>query len=220
MASILNVDSVIGQGDLTARAVIRNATLRLFADLGPDAVSVRRIATEANVSPALVLHHFGSKAGLREAVDAHVAGVFDSMLEMLADGLADALTDPASGSLAAAFAAAFPPDSPLPAYLRRLLLAGDPVGKELFQRWYTATAAVLDQLTAAGVALPTEDPVVRSALLLSNDLGIVLLRPILREVTGVDPLSPEGAYRFVREASLIYTEGAFVAPPKVSKEET
>jgi AcrR family transcriptional regulator len=63
----LNVRPV--DNDLTARAAIRNATLRLFADRGPDAVSVRAIASEAGVSPALVLHHFGSKAGLREAVD-------------------------------------------------------------------------------------------------------------------------------------------------------
>jgi AcrR family transcriptional regulator len=217
---MLNVSSIIGEGDLTARAVIRNAALRLFAVHGPDAVSVRQIAAEAKVSPALVLHHFGSKVRLREAVDAHVAGVFDSMLEMIADGLADALVDPASGGLAAAFAEGFPPDSPLPGYLRRLLLAGDPAGRELFLRWYAATAAVLDQLTAAGVALPSEDPVVRAALLLSNDLGIILLRPLLREATGVDPLSPEGAYRFVREAGVIYTDGAFTAPPTVPEEKT
>ena len=206
------------EGDLTARATIRNATLRLFADLGPDVVSVRQIAAAAGVSPALVLHHFGSKAGLREAVDTHVAGVFDAMLAVLGDGLGEALTEGTSGSLAAAFARVFPPDSPLPAYLRRLLLAGDPVGVDLFRRWYTASRAVLDQLADAGIALPSEDPVVRAAILLSNDLGIVLLRPLLREATGVDPLSPEGAFRFVREAGVMYTMGAFVAQATEAKE--
>ena len=34
---------------------------------------MRQIAGEAGVSPALVLHHFGSKAGLREEVDGYVA---------------------------------------------------------------------------------------------------------------------------------------------------
>ncbi len=213
------MSSVVDEGDLTARASIRNATLRLFADLGPDAVSVRQIAASAGVSPALVLHHFGSKAGLREAVDTHVAGVFDAMLEALPEGLGEALTAAASGGLAAAFARTFPPDSPLPAYLRRLLLAGDPVAVDLFRRWYAASRAVLDRLTDAGIARPSEDPVVRAALLLSNDLGMVLLRPLLRDAIGVDPLSPEGAFRFVREAVVIYTEGAFVAPATETKED-
>lgn len=44
----------------TARAVIRDEALRLFAERGPDDVTVRQIAA-AGVSPALVVHHFGSK---------------------------------------------------------------------------------------------------------------------------------------------------------------
>ena len=47
-------------GDLTAKAVIRNTALRLFAERGPDGVSVREIAAAAGVSPALVIHHYGS----------------------------------------------------------------------------------------------------------------------------------------------------------------
>ena len=71
----------------TARAVIRDEALRLFAARGPDAVTVRQIAAAAGVSPALVVHHFGSKEGLREVIDEHVLGLFEAMLgEMTADG--------------------------------------------------------------------------------------------------------------------------------------
>ena len=53
--------------DLTAKARIRDRALLLFAERGPDRVTVRDVAVAADVSPGLVMHHFGSKAGLREA---------------------------------------------------------------------------------------------------------------------------------------------------------
>jgi AcrR family transcriptional regulator len=58
--------------DLTARARIRDAAIRLFADRGMDATTVRDIAQAAGVSPGLLRHHFGSKEGLREACDQYV----------------------------------------------------------------------------------------------------------------------------------------------------
>lgn len=64
----------IEQDDLTARARIRDAALRHFADHGADATTIRAVAEEAGVTPGLVCHHFGSKRGLREACDAYVLG--------------------------------------------------------------------------------------------------------------------------------------------------
>jgi len=45
---------------------------------------------------------------------------------------------------------ALPPDSPVPGYLRRLLLSADPAGRVLFARWYTLTETVLHQMSTAG----------------------------------------------------------------------
>lgn len=61
-----------GRGDLTAKAVIRDEAIRLFAARGTQTVSLRQVSAAAGVSPGLVTHHFGARAGLREAVDAHV----------------------------------------------------------------------------------------------------------------------------------------------------
>ena len=47
--------------DLTARARIRDAALARFGAEGIAGTSVRAVAADAGVSPALVLHHFGSK---------------------------------------------------------------------------------------------------------------------------------------------------------------
>jgi AcrR family transcriptional regulator len=203
--------SIAVDGDLTARATIRNAALRLFAERGPDAVTVRAIAGQAGVSPALVLHHFGSKDGLRAEVDAFAARAFDAIFEaMPAEELAEVLVGgPAQSSLAEAFARGFPPGSPLPAYLRRLLLTDDPAGAALFGRWFAATRRLLDQMVAAGVVRPSEDPQIRAAFFLVNDLALILLRNHIAVAIGADPLTPEGIVRWAREASIVYTEGAF-----------
>jgi AcrR family transcriptional regulator len=208
------MSSIAGTGDLTTRALIRNAALRLFADRGPDAVTVREIAAEAGVSAGLVLHHFGSKNGLRAAVDKHAAEAFDAIFEDLeGQDLADMLASASRGSIAEAMARGFPRGSPLPAYLRRLLLTNDPAGAALFGRWYAATRALLDSMITHGVAKPTGDPAVRATFLLVNDLALILLQDRIAAVTGVDPLSPEGLARWAREVVTILADGAFRNPP-------
>jgi AcrR family transcriptional regulator len=48
---------------------IIQAAIRLFGKHGIDATSLREVAKAAGISPALVVHHFGSKEGLVAAVD-------------------------------------------------------------------------------------------------------------------------------------------------------
>ena len=59
--------------DVTTRTRIRDAALRLFAERGIGAATIRDIATEAGVSSGLVRHHFGSKEALRDACDTYAA---------------------------------------------------------------------------------------------------------------------------------------------------
>ncbi len=210
MFSLLNMSSVADEGDLTAKANIRNAALRLFAERGHDAVTVREIAAAAGVSPALVVHHFGSKEGLRAAVDSYAAQAFDSLFAMDEQDVAAALTGDDWVSVAEMFARAFPHGSPLPAYLRRLLLVNDPAGAALFGRWYALTCRLLGSMTEMGVARPGEDPAVRAAFFLVNDLALVLLRDQVAAAIGVDPLTPEGVTRWAKEVSAVYLKGAFV----------
>ena len=61
--------------DLSPAARIRNAALEGFAEQGVAATSIRDVAAAAGVSPGLVQHHYGTKAGLREAVDEYVIAV-------------------------------------------------------------------------------------------------------------------------------------------------
>lgn len=210
---MLNMSSVADENDLTAKANIRNAALRLFAERGHDAVTVREIAAAAGVSPALVVHHFGSKEGLRAAVDEHAAQAFDSLFAMDEQDLAEAVTGDNWVSVAEMFARAFPHGSPLPAYLRRLLLVGDPAGAALFGRWVDLTRRMLDAMTELGAVRPAQDPAVLATFLLVNDLALVLLRNQIAAAIGVDPLTSDGIARWTREVTDVYTRGVFVVAP-------
>lgn len=58
-------------------ALVRSA-MRLFGERGIDATSLREVAKDAGVSPALVVHHFGGKEGLVAAVDEAAVGEFSA----------------------------------------------------------------------------------------------------------------------------------------------
>jgi TetR/AcrR family transcriptional regulator, regulator of cefoperazone and chloramphenicol sensitivity len=213
----------MGGTETPARVVIRDEALRLFAEHGVDAVSLRQVAAAAGVSPGLVVHHFGGKDGLRAAVDEHAAGICEDVLREVrpprchpSDGSADA---PPSGgasavlpgegdeSFADALLRRLPEDSPVPAYLRRLLFAGDQAGLRVFRGWYRAQREMLDEMIAAGMARPSRDRAVSAAFLVVNDLATLLLREQLIHVLGVDPLTPEGCARWTRQALAVYRDG-------------
>jgi len=80
--SNLNINTV--RADQAAAAAIHIAAMELFAERGDAEVTVRRIASAAGVSPALVIHHYGSKDNLRAVLEERVAAFVESMLAELA----------------------------------------------------------------------------------------------------------------------------------------
>lgn len=202
--------------DRTAKARIRDEALRLFGQRGPDAVTVRDVAAAAGVSPALVIRHYGSKDGLRDAVDQHVARVFEVMLAEATAPTGDHPFGPeAVPSMVEAVAGHLPAGSAVPGYLGRLLLAGGPAGAALFGKLYSLSRDVLAEMARAGVADAGADPEVRAAFLLVNDLAVLILRDRLRDVLGVDPLSADGMRRWGTEVFAVYRDGLgdFAARP-------
>jgi AcrR family transcriptional regulator len=203
--------------DRKTGAVIRDAAMKLFAARGTAAVTVREIAAAAGVSPGLVIHHFGSKNGLKEAVDRHAAQFVEEMLvEMTRLG-----NDGSSQSLAQLFADRLEDEAALAGYVRRLLCEGGGAGDALFVRLFEATRAGMRSLAEAGVVRRSGDEDLRAAFLLSNDLAMVLLREMITGATGVDPLEREGLVRWSAEVVDVYTNGIFASasptPQAVSK---
>lgn len=193
------------------RTRILDAALRLFAERGAAATTVRDIAAAAEVSPANVLHHFGSKDGLREAVDAHVETLVERMVEgdpAHREAIGGAGED-ATGSLAEMFGTAFPPDSPLPAYLRRLILDHDARGAAFVSSWIDQSERLLREFEQRGTVRPSDDSRARAAFVVANDLALLLLREQLTTALGTDPLSPEGMTRWAAMAVDTYTHGLY-----------
>lgn len=192
--------------DLTAAARIREAAMRLFAERGVAAVSVRDIAKAAGVSSSLVIHHYKSKDGLKAAVDERAAA---ALVKVFGGPVDAGPPEAAAASLATRFAANVDAEPVLSAYVRRLLVDGGPVGEALFRTLFDAAVQAMDALEKAGVVRPADDGPARAALLMVSDLAVIILREQLTGVLGVDPLSAEGVARWTKTGMALYGPGLF-----------
>ena len=189
--------------------------MRLFALRGAADVSIREIAAAAGVSPSLVIHHYGSKEGLRDAVDKRAIALVDALVTELTAASGEG----PSASLAAALSSELERDPLFPAYLRRLLIDGGKPAETLFRSLFEAVLSGFATLEAAGLVRPSSDVEVRAAFLLVNDLAIVLLRDQVHEVLGIDPLARSGMERWTAQVLDVYSRGVLTIG-EVSSTET
>jgi len=177
--------------------------MRLFAQRGAAAVTIREVAAEAGVSPSLVIHHYGSKEGLREAVDNRALALVNAFVTELTAASGEG----PSASLAAVLSSELERVPLLPAYLRRLLIDGGEPAETLFRSLFEAVLSGFATLEAAGLVRPSSDAEVRAAFLLVNDLAVVLLRDQVHEVLGIDPLARSGRERWTAQVLDVYSRG-------------
>jgi AcrR family transcriptional regulator len=164
--SVLNMRSGSSRDDdRTARARIRDAAIATFGTAGFGA-PVRAIAAAAGVSPGLVLHHFGSKEGLRAACDDHVLGV-------IREAETDAFTRSGPGALLAQLAE-LDQYAPLVGYLVQAMLSGGDLATTLISRMTEDAETYLAEAVAAGRMRPSRDPAARAAYLVDIGMGAVL----------------------------------------------
>src|SRR5262245_49303938 len=173
--------------DLTAKARIRDAALRLFAEQGFEATTVRGIAAAAGVSSGLVRHHFGSKEALRDACDAHA---LDHALAVKEEAVvAGRLADPAF------MAAVYPSMLLMQRYLAHSLVDGSTAAAALFDRMVEAT----ERWAEAGW-LPTapDDPRAFAVTLVAMQTGLLMLHDQVSRALGADVLDTAGQIRLGR----------------------
>ena len=195
-------------------AILRVAT-ELFAAEGSERVTIRAIATAAGVSPALVIHHFASRGGLRQAVERRVVERFADLIAQL-EGLGPTDTTAGLGELVAKIA----DDEPaMFSFFRRLLIEGGPSAHAAFASLFETTKRTMAGLDALGATRPTDDEDTRAAFLLANDLAVVLLRDRIADATGVDPLASDGLRRWSDQAMDVYTHGIFHPPEDTGAED-
>jgi AcrR family transcriptional regulator len=151
--------------DLTTRARIRDAAIRRFGVEG-FGVPVRALAADAGVSPALVIHHFGSKDALRAACDEHV-------LRMIREAETEAFTTSTPVDLLGQLAL-LDDFAPSVGYLVQALLAGGDLAATLLARMTADAEVYLADAVAAGRMRPSRDPAARAAFLVDVGGGAVL----------------------------------------------
>lgn len=174
---------VVEQETQDGRERLIRQAFALFADRGFDSVTVRDIATASGVSVGLINHHFGSKAGLREAVDAFFIALFE-----------DAITGAAPQPMRAPEDYAVVIDQwiarhegewpTIVAYFRRALLEESDWGFSLFQRFYGFVQKTVLRMDANGQIGPDVDRLWLPFLMMYLELGTMVFDPYIKRVLG------------------------------------
>ncbi|MGB8388414.1 TetR family transcriptional regulator [Mycobacterium sp.] len=188
--------------DLTATARIRDAAIEQFGQHG-FGIGLRAIAEAAGVSAALVIHHFGSKDGLRNTCDEFVA-------EQIRSGKSEALhsNDPATWFAQMAEIETY---APLMAYLVRSMQAGGQLAKLLWDKMIENAAEYLEEGVRAGTIKPSRDPQARARYLAVTGGGGFLLYLQMHETpTDLRTVLRDYLRDMILPALEVYTEGLMV----------
>jgi len=188
--------------DLTARARIRDAAIKLFGERGIEGASIRDIAAEAGVSSGLVRHHFGSKEALREACDKYAKERMVQIgSELTRDGDLTGLDPLVLHPLA----------FPLQLYLVRSMMDGSETATALFLE---GVEAVEEWTTSFGI-----DPKDRrgyAAALAAIKLSVFVFREQVSKALGEDITTPAGYNRIGQALMEVFTI-PLLTPEQVEK---
>jgi AcrR family transcriptional regulator len=179
--------------DLTGRARIRDAAIRLFAERGIAGTTVRDIAAQAGVSPGLLRHHFGSKQALREACDAYA---LDRIMKIKEEVYLD-------GKVASAgfLPSIYPTIVLLYKYITQALIDGSPSAAAMFDDMVTMTEQWIGK-HAPDVA---EDHRAYAAVLVGMQSGIFAMHEHVSRALGVDIFTVEGYLRLAGALTDFYS---------------
>ena len=170
--------------DLTTQARIRDAAIERFPKDGLNGATIRAIANDAGVSPALVIHHFGSKDALHRACDEHVV---HQMMEMKREALRTG-----SYGESGAIAAAYRLGEPALRYLAWTLGTGSYTAARIFDDLLDDAT---NQLLGPDLDLIDTihgDPRKQAAVLVAMQLGGLILHDHLSRAFDTDMLSAQG----------------------------
>jgi TetR/AcrR family transcriptional regulator, regulator of cefoperazone and chloramphenicol sensitivity len=163
--------------DMTARARIREAAIRLFAEKGVKGTSILDIAKAAGVSGGLIRHHFGSKDGLRTACDTYV---MDELVRFKLQVLEQVQADPD-------FQPTFDTRQVLlRRYVGRAMFDGSPAAATRFAETVDQT----EQWFTGQSGLDLSDPRACAAVLTSMTIGVFAMQDQIARALDEDPLSP------------------------------
>lgn len=170
--------------DLTSRARIRNAALHQFATQGFAGTPLRAIAAEAGVAIGLIAHHFGSKDGLREAVESWIVDQFAAAITAADAAAPDSVADTAERD--AAVAQMLEANPLIVDHLRRELLEGS-ADRTLINRLARLSLQSVDSMRSGGVAAKDRSRVDQVVTVMIRQLGRLFLQPLVDQVVDSFP---------------------------------
>lgn len=185
--------------DLTAAARIRDAAIEQFGEHG-FGVGLRAIAEAAGVSAALVIHHFGSKEGLRKACE-------DFIAEKIRNTKSEAIqsNDPATWF---AQLAEIEDYAPLMAYLVRSMQTGGDLANMMWRRMIDNAEGYMEEGVRAGRIKPSRDPQARAKYLAITGGGGFLLYIQMHDTpTDLRAVLRDYSRDMILPALEVYTEG-------------
>jgi AcrR family transcriptional regulator len=185
--------------DLTAAARIRDAAIEQFGRHG-FGVGLRAVAEAAGVSAALVIHHFGSKDGLRKACDDYVA-------EEIRNSKSEAMqsNDPATWLSALAEIESY---AAVTAYLVRSLQTGGELARMLWNTMIENAEQYMAEGVRAGTIKPSRDPHARARYLaITSGGGLLLYLQMHENPTDIKAVLRDYSAAMVLPSLEIYTEG-------------
>ena len=195
----------VNPDDATTRARIRDSAIVLFGRDGFRETTIRGIASEVGVSAALILHHFGSKDGLRQACDDHILAEVMKPGETIGSG-----NDPRAATTIRDWLSQTDEHRPWLQYISRLLMGGSEIGDRLFDKLVAYTERVFADGVADGSIHPSTDPHMRAVTLTAYSMSALILERQFGRVVGADHLTNEAAVRMAIPALEIFTHGVYV----------
>jgi AcrR family transcriptional regulator len=179
------VDLAAARGGGRDRLIV--TAMALFAERGYDGVTIRDIAADAKVSIGLIKHHFGSKDGLRDAVDAYFLARFEQFYTAAESGTHNPTLETIAATVEqwiSDFDREWPAFS---RYFRRALLEESEWGAALFRRYFEIVRAALDRADARGVVRADVDRLWLPFLVIFLQTGTLMLEPYITRMLGTSP---------------------------------
>lgn len=186
--------------------LVIDAAINRFARDGFGA-SLRAIASDAEISAALIIKRFGSKDALRTKCDEVVLRTIRTVKEA-------SIREAASGDLLSAMAQN-EKYAPILAYTLRSVLNGDEVGRSFINHMIDDAVDYMDQAVQLGLVNPSHDEPARIRYMVLSSVGALLLSMLMRpsrQDTDLPNMLLNAQRDIAQPMFEIYTNAVFTQP--------
>ncbi len=197
-----------GRAPEQSRQALLDAARDLFARREFAAVSLRQIATQAKVNPAMIHYHFGGKEGLYTSM---LEERFTPLLQQLELQPAER---PSLSQFVESYVRMLAANPWVPNLVVREVLYGDGNFRELFVRRFAVRAgqmvpALINEECNAGRLRADLDPVLATLSLLSMAVFPFISRPVVEPALGLE-MDEDFVRSWITHALRLFYDGAEV----------